>query len=69
MDFDIDLIKRLLFRLIRQFKGYSIENVALAIPISKSALSNMENGKRTFSIQAFETGMAHMNVHFELLII
>ncbi|MBD5424387.1 MAG: helix-turn-helix transcriptional regulator [Allobaculum sp.] len=67
MDFDIDLIKRLLFRLIRQFKGYSIENVALAIPISKSALSNMENGKRTFSIQAFEAGMAHMNVHFDVL--
>ena len=67
MDFDIDLIKRLLFRLIRQFKGYSIENVALAIPISKSALSNMENGKRTFSIQAFEAGMAHMNAHFDVL--
>ncbi len=67
MDFDIDLIKRLLFRLIRQFKGYSIENVASAIPISKSVLSNMENGKRTFSVPVFEAGMAHMNAHFEVL--
>ena len=67
MDFDLNLIKRLLFRLIRQFKGYSIENVASAIPISKSVLSNMENGKRTFSPRIFEAGMDHMNVHFEVL--
>ncbi len=67
MDFDIDLIKRLLFRSIRQSKGYSIENVALAIPISKGVLSNMENGKRKFSSQVFQAGMDHMKADFEVL--
>lgn len=67
MEFDLPLMQRLVFRWIRQSKGYSIENVACAIPISKSSLSNMENGKRTFSPFVFEKGLLHMNSHFEIL--
>lgn len=61
---EISTSQRLLFRLIRQSKGYSIENVAKAMQLSKGAVSKMENGKKTFSPQHFELGMNHMGVQF-----
>lgn len=63
----ISVTQRLLFRLIRQEKGYSIENMANAMKISKSALSKMENGKKLFSLNNFKIGMNHMGVCFQTL--
>ncbi len=54
-----------LFRQVRLQQGFSIENVAKAIGISKGTLWEAEQGKRKFSLAALKKGMNFMGVSYQ----
>ena len=54
-----------LFRQIRLQQGFSIENVAKAIGISKGTLWEAEQGKRKFSLAALKKGMHFMGASYQ----
>lgn len=54
-----------LFRQVRLQQGFSIENVAKAIGVSKGTLWEAEQGKRRFSLAALKKGMHFMGASYQ----